>query len=81
MEKVYVIPMKEVKKSPKNKRAMKAVKFIKKFIEKHMKGEKIKIDGALNEKIWERGIKHIPPRIKVKASKKDDGSVFVALAE
>lgn len=81
MERVYVIPMNEVKKSPKNKRAMKAVKFIKKFVEKHMKGEQIKISGALNEKIWERGIKHIPARIKIKASKKDDGSILVALAE
>lgn len=81
MERVYVIPMSEVKKSPKNKRAMKAVKFIKKFIERHMKGDEIKIDAALNEKIWERGIKHIPARIKIKASKKDDGSILVALAE
>ena len=43
--------------------------------------EKIWIDKALNEKIWERGIQKPPKKITVKAVKYDDGLVEVSLAE
>ena len=46
-----------------------------------MKTEDIKIDASVNEKIWERGIQKIPPKIKVKAVKEEDGSVAVTLVE
>jgi large subunit ribosomal protein L31e len=45
-----------------------------------MKSEEIVIDASVNEKIWERGIQKIPPKIKVKATKEEDGSVLVVLA-
>jgi len=46
-----------------------------------MKAEEIKLDASVNEKIWERGIQKVPPKIKVKAVKEEDGSVAVTLAE
>ena len=81
MDRVYTIRLIDVRKCLKNKRASKAVKHIKTFIKKHMKCEIVKFDGVLNEKIWERGIRNIPTKIKVKASSRDDGSVLITLAE
>lgn len=81
MERIYTIPLREVKKAPRSKRAPKAMRFIEKFLKKNMKSEVILIDGKVNEKVWERGIKNIPPRIKVKAEKLEDESVLVTLAE
>ena len=40
-----------------------------------MKSEEIKIDSSVNEKIWERGIQKVPPQIKVKAIKEEDGAI------
>ena len=81
MERVYVIPLRDVKKVSRTIRSPRAIREIKMFLEKHMKSDDIKLDASVNEKIWERGIQKIPPRIKVKATKEEDGSVSVTLAE
>ncbi|MGB9936733.1 MAG: 50S ribosomal protein L31e [Methanobacterium sp.] len=81
MERVYVIPLRKVKNVPRTIRSPRAVRYVKEFIGKHMKAEEIKIDASVNEKIWERGIQKIPPKIKVKAVQEEDGSVAVTLVE
>ncbi len=81
MERVYVIPLRKVKNVPRTIRSPRAVRYVKEFIGKHMKTEDIIIDASVNEKIWERGIQKIPPKIKVKAVKEEDGSVEVTLVE
>ncbi|AXV37914.1 MAG: 50S ribosomal protein L31e [Methanobacterium sp. BRmetb2] len=81
MEKIYVIPLRKVKNVPRTIRAPRAIRQIKEFIQKHMKSDEIKLDASVNEKIWERGIQKIPPKIKVKAVKEEDGTVEVTLAE
>lgn len=81
MERIYTIPLRDVKKVPRTIRSPKAVRHIKEFLKKHMKSEDIKIDATVNEKIWERGIQKIPPKIKVKAVKDEDGTVSVTLVE
>ncbi len=81
MERIYVIPLRKVKEAPRTVRAPKAVRVVKEFLQKHMKSEEIKLDASVNEKLWERGIQKIPPKIKVKAVKDEDGSVAVTLAE
>ncbi len=80
MERIYVIPLRKVKNAPRGKRAVKAVRFVRSFMEKHMKSEDVLIDGNLNEKLWEKGIQNIPSKIKVKAVTQEDGSVLVSLA-
>lgn len=80
MERIYTIPLRDVKKAPRTKRAQKAVRHIRCFLQKHMKSEDVIIDRALNEKIWERGIEHIPGKIRVKAEKQEDGLVVATLA-
>jgi len=81
MERVYVIPLRKVKNVPRTIRSPRAMRYVKEFIGKHMKTEDIRIDASVNEKIWERGIQKIPPKIKVKAVKEEDGSVEVTLVE
>ncbi len=86
LEREYVIPLRrKVQKSPRYKRAKKAVKVIREFLAKHMKVEdrdlkKIKIDKFLNHELWFRGIKKPPAKIKIKA-KKIAGVVYAELAE
>ena len=81
MERIYVIPLRKVKNVPRTIRSPRAVRFVRDFIEKHMKTDDVIIDASVNEKIWERGIQKIPPKIKVKAVKEEDGSVEVTLVE
>ena len=81
MERVYIIPLRDVKGVPRTIRSPKAVRLVREFLQKHMKSDDIKIDSSVNEKIWERGIQKVPPKIKVKATKEEDGSVSVTLVE
>lgn len=78
-ERVYTIPLRDVKNVPRSIRAPRAIRSVKEFLQKHMKSEEIRIDASINEKIWERGIQKIPPKIKVKAVKDDDGVVKAIL--
>ncbi|MGZ7043156.1 MAG: 50S ribosomal protein L31e [Methanobacterium sp.] len=81
MERVYVIPLRKVKNVPRTIRSPRAVRYVKEFIERHMKTDDVIINASVNEKIWERGIQKIPPKIKVKAVKDEDGSVEVTLVD
>ena len=80
MERIYTIPLRDVKRVPRTKRSPKAMRYIREFIQKHMKTEDVIIDQAVNEKIWERGIEKIPSKIKVKAVEVD-GTVEVTLVD
>ncbi|MTK63785.1 MAG: 50S ribosomal protein L31e [Methanobacterium sp.] len=81
MERVYIIPLRDVKRVPRTIRSPKAVRIVREFMQRHMKSDDIVIDSAVNEKIWESGIQKVPPKIKVKATKEEDGSVLVTLVE
>ena len=81
MKRIYTIPLRDVKQMPRTKRAQKAIRYIRKFLSKHMKSDNIVIDKELNEKIWERGIEHIPSKIRVKAEKEEDGRVVASLVQ
>ncbi|KZX16219.1 50S ribosomal protein L31e [Methanobrevibacter filiformis] len=81
MERIYTIPLRNVKKVPRTIRAPRAIREVQNFLKKHMKTEDVKIDASVNEKIWERGIQKIPSKIKIKAIQDGDGVVKVTLAE
>ena len=81
MERIYTISLMDVRSTPRTKRAQKATRYIRAFLQKHMKSEDVIIDSELNEKIWERGIEHIPQKIRVKAEKQEDGKVVASLAQ
>lgn len=83
IERIITVPLRATKMAPRSKRALRAVKEVRESIARHMKADadKIWIDKALNEKIWERGIQKPPKKITVKAVKFDDGLVEVSLAD
>ncbi len=98
-EKEIIISLK-IPRNPRSNRAERAVSYLKKSLERHLrkhlkeKGEeeeeeeKIKIDPALNEYLWKRGIRNIPRKVKVsvklskgKKEKEEEEGVTVKLAE
>ncbi|MBI5392185.1 50S ribosomal protein L31e [Candidatus Woesearchaeota archaeon] len=80
-ERLYTIPLRrEFLKVARYKRAKKAVKAVRDFIQKHMKVEEVKIGINLNELLWSKGIKNPPTRVKIK-TKKEEGYALVELAE
>jgi large subunit ribosomal protein L31e len=81
VERVYVIPLSRAKRAPRYKRTNRAVKLVREFLSRHMKSDQIKIDRALNQKLWARGARKPPSRVRVRAVKQDDGTVQASLAE
>ena len=75
-EQIYTIPL-NTEGYPHWKKANFAVKVIKQYLSKHMKvdEEKIKINAPLNETVWEHGIRKPPRKIRVKATRIEDGFV------
>ena len=81
IERTITISLRDTKMVPRSKKAVRAIKEIREKVARHMKAdvEKVWIDQALNEKVWERGIQKPPRKITVKAVKFDDGLVEVSL--
>jgi len=80
---IITVPLKAAKNAPRTRRAKRAVKEVREFMARHMKSteDKVWIDLAVNEKIWERGIQNPPSKITLKAVKFDDGLVEVPLPD
>lgn len=84
LERQYIIPLRrEWLKSPKHKRAKKAVAAVRQFLARHMRAEieDIKVERWLNEELWKRGEKKPPHKIRVKAVKDDNGIVRAEIIE
>ncbi|MGM5480603.1 MAG: 50S ribosomal protein L31e [Nanobdellota archaeon] len=80
LTRTYTIPLrKSFFAVPKYRRAKRSISVIKKFLERHMKSDNIKLGKRLNEKIWERGIKNPPARVTVTAVKDKDSVVKAEL--
>jgi len=80
IERVYNVPLrKEFQKAPPYRRAKKATRALREFLEKHMGSENIKIGNFLNELIWARGIKRPPHHVKINVVKDDKGMVVAEL--
>jgi len=80
-EKIYTIPLSRAWILPRNKRAPRATRLVKSFIQRHMKPEVLVVDNEVNEKIWSRGIQKPPRNIRVRAAKDREGVVTIYLAE
>ena len=82
-EQIITIPLLTAKAAPRTKKSSKAIEEVREYIAKHMKADidDVWLDQKLNEKIWDRGMKKPPARIRVKAVKFEDGLVEVSLPE
>jgi large subunit ribosomal protein L31e len=65
---IYTIPLRDVKKAPGWKRSNRAITLIREYLMRHTKSEYIVLDTKINEKVWERGAKKPPTRIRVKVT-------------
>ena len=78
-ERIYTIPLAKARNGPRNKRAKKAIRYLKEYMTRHFKPESLIISQEVNEKIWERGIQKPPRKLKVRATKNIDGLVVLYL--
>jgi large subunit ribosomal protein L31e len=80
LERIYTIPLyPKLNSIPRTKRAPRAVRLVKEFVERHMKSDDILIDSSVNEYLWSRGIQKPPRKISVRVKKADDDIVEVYL--
>ena len=68
------------------RKAKVAVREIRRFAQKNMMTEDVRIDNALNNFIWSRGIRNIPRRVRVRMVRKkneeeDSGNRFFTLVQ
>jgi large subunit ribosomal protein L31e len=80
-ERVFTIPLRRAWISPVKKRAPKAIKIIRDYLRKHMKSDTISISTEVNKKVWNRGIEKPPRKIKIRATKDEDGVVRAHLVK
>ena len=79
LERLYMIPLRDAYEAPKTRRAKKAIRIIKEFARRHMKGENVKISEGVNKAVWSRGAEKPPRRITVLMRKDEDGTIHVML--
>jgi large subunit ribosomal protein L31e len=80
LEREYNVPLRKGwLKSPKYKRAKKAIRTLKEFLQRHMKSENVKIGKYANIKVWEKGMQNPPHHLKVKVTKDSEGKVMAEL--
>eukprot|EP00163_Fabomonas_tropica_P014575 TRINITY_DN264_c0_g2_i1.p2 TRINITY_DN264_c0_g2~~TRINITY_DN264_c0_g2_i1.p2 ORF type:complete len:120 (+),score=33.66 TRINITY_DN264_c0_g2_i1:568-927(+) len=56
------------------KRAPFAVKVIRKFAQKAMGTNDVRLDSKLNEQVWNNGVRNVPTRIRVRLSRRRNDS-------
>jgi large subunit ribosomal protein L31e len=78
-ERMYIVPLAKARRGPRNKRAKKAVRYLREYMNRHFKPESLVITQEVNERIWQRGIQKPPRKLKVRATKNIDGLVVVYL--
>jgi large subunit ribosomal protein L31e len=81
VERIYTIPLRS--RAPKWRRSEKAIFIVRAYLAKHLKASPsdVHIDKGINEKIFARGAKNPPKKIRVRAMKFDDGVVEAELKE
>jgi len=82
-ERVMNVPLSDVLKAPRTKRAPRAIEAIKEFVVRHAKAkrEDVWIDPEVNRALWVRGIEKPPRHIQLRTIKFEDGRVEVSLPE
>ncbi len=81
-ERIYTVPLRKAYwTGSRLRRANRAIRILKEFVERHMKPEELLIRPEVNERIWTRGIQKPPRRIRIRATKNADNLVRVYLAE
>ena len=78
LERIHTINLGKVLLSQPQHRATRALNMIREFSRRHMKTEAIKIDEDLARKIWARGARSPPRKIRVRMERNDEGDILVS---
>ncbi len=93
-ERFYTVSLGKAWITPSNKRVPRAIRILKDFVKRHMKlrdqrepmeeeeeGGRLTISNEVNQRIWSRGIKKPPRKVRVRVTRDKEGNVAVHLAE
>lgn len=69
---IYVVNLNRLKWTGLTRRSFRALRYIREFVKKHSKAEKVILDASINEFILSRGSDNLPSRIAVCVTKLDD---------
>ena len=79
-ERIYNVPLRKgCAVAARYRRAGKAIRVLRAFLERHTKSKNVKIGKYLNHKILENGRKNIPHHVLVKVKKNKEGLVLAEL--
>ena len=70
-ERIYIVPLREARSTSRRRRAPKAIRLVRDFMERHLKTDEFIIDESVNERIWERGMEKIPPRVRLRVTEEE----------
>ena len=76
--KVLTFSLRDARKAPPKKRAKAAINLLKRLAKRHGKAENVKISPEVARKIWERGARNPPRKLRVALEKEED-TVYVRL--
>jgi large subunit ribosomal protein L31e len=72
-EKIYTINLRNaISKVPKWEKSKRSVAVVRKFLERHMKGDEVKIGKSITEEIWKGGNENPPKTIRIHAIMTED---------
>ncbi|MFQ6010242.1 MAG: 50S ribosomal protein L31e [Candidatus Aenigmatarchaeota archaeon] len=71
-EKLFTIPLRSAFLKGRKRRAKNATTIVRKFLQKHMKSDAVKIGSSINHAVWARGIQKPPRRVRVHAIKEEN---------
>lgn len=78
-KRTYTVPLRRgFRNTERHQRTKKAVSVLRRFMQRHMKADDIKIGERLNRELWKDGIKKPPAKITV-VTEKTDETVYVEL--
>ena len=82
-ERVVTVPLRDVKKVPSHDRAGKAMKIVRAHLARNFSVEpdEVRLDGSINEAVWERGRANPPCKIRVRAARFEEAGERVVEAE
>ncbi len=81
-ERIYTIPFyPKLAYSKRIKRASRAIRILREFVQRHMKATNIIIAPEVNERIWSKGREKPPRRIRVRCLRTAEDKIEVHLLE
>ena len=79
LERDYTIPLRNTLAAPRTNRAPSALRLIRNYLTKHMKGAETVVGESINLAVWEHGAQNIPEKVRVHCMKDDKGIIYAEL--